>query len=120
MNVQLSRCFLEVESREDALIARFTQQVSLCGQLAETVAEQLVSLLSEPGQQRLLVDFGNVQSVTSFMLGQLVRLNRTAKSADRQFALFNLPPHIRQILEVARLDLLLSLCEDESAALHVS
>lgn len=120
MNLQLSNSLLEVESRDDALIARFAQQVSLCGQLAEVVAEQLVSLVSEAGRQPLLVDFGNVQSVTSFMLGQLVRLSRTAKAADRRLALFNLPPHIRQIVEVARLDLLLPLYSDESAALRDS
>lgn len=120
MNLQLSDCLLEVETREDVSIARFTRQVSLCGQLAEAVAEQLVSLLSELGRQRLLVDFGNVQSLTSYMLGQLVRLNRTAEANGGRLALFNLSPYVRQIVEVARLDLLLSLYDDESAALRGS
>lgn len=120
MNLQLSDSMLEVEAREDVFIARFTRQVSLCGQVAEVVAEQLVSLLSELGRQRLLVDFGNVQSLTSYMLGQLVRLNRTAEAKGRRLALFNLSPYVRQIVEVARLDLLLSLYEDESAALRGS
>jgi anti-anti-sigma factor len=120
MNLQRSNSFLEVETREDVLIARFTRQVILCGEVAEVASERLASLLSVPGQQQLLVDFGNVDSLTSFMLGQLITLNRAAQASGRRFALFNLSPNIRQILEVARLNLFLSLYDDESAALRGS
>lgn len=118
MNLQLSNGLMEVEKREGAVIARFTRQLSLCGEVAEAAAEQLLSLLSEAGRQRLLVDFGNVQTLTSFMLGKLVRLNRTAEAAGRRLALFNLTPFVRQTLEVARLNLLLLLCDDEADALR--
>lgn len=120
MNLQLLNGSLDVQTRGDAFLARFRRPVSLNGPTAEVVSEQLASLLSEEGRQRLLVDFGNVQSLTSFMLGQLVALNRTAQAAGRRLVLFNLAPHVRQILEIARLDLLLSLYEDESAALRGS
>jgi anti-anti-sigma factor len=120
MNQQLSDSFLEVQTREDTVIARFTQQVCLTGQLAENVSEQLMSVLSEKGRQQLLVDFGNIESLTSYMLGQLVKLSRAAKETGRRFALFNLRHHVRQILEISRLDLLLALYEDESAALRAS
>jgi anti-sigma B factor antagonist len=117
MNLQLTDCLLELETREDAVIARFTRPVSLCGQVAEAAAEQLKSLLTETGRRRLLIDFGNIESLTSFMLGKFVALNRAAESAGKRMALFNVTPYVRQILEVSRLILLLSLFEDESAAL---
>ena len=79
MNLKSTDKFLDVETREDAIIARFTRRMSLCGEVAEAVSEQFVSLLSDSGRQRLLVDFGNVDSLSSFMLGQLVRLNRKAE-----------------------------------------
>ena len=120
MILQSANGLLETETREDAIIARFPRPVSLCAEVAEAVAAGLASLLSEPGRRRLLVDFGNVQSLTSFMLGQLVKLNRTAEANGRRLALFNLPPYIRQIVEVARLNLILSLYDDESAALRGS
>ena len=53
MDLQSSDDCLEVETREDVTIARFTRKMSLCGEVAEDVAEQLVSVLSEMGQQRL-------------------------------------------------------------------
>lgn len=118
MNLQLSNGLMEAETRGDAIIARFTRPVSLCGEVAEAAAEQLSSLLFEAGGKRLLVDFGNVQTLTSFMLGKLVRLNRAAEESGWRLALFNLTPFVRQTLEVARLNLLLLLCEDESEALR--
>jgi len=118
MNPQPSNSFLGVEMREDVLIARFTRQMILSGDAAEAVAERLGSLLSEPGPKRLLIDFGNVESLTSFMLGRLIMLNRAAEAGGRRLALFNLSPEVRQILEVARLNLFLALYDDESAALR--
>jgi len=117
MNLGPSDCYLEVQTREDAILARFTQPVSLCAELAEAASEQLLALLSDEDHKRLLVDFSNVESLTSFMIGQLVMLNRTAEAAGWRFALFNLPLHIREVLDVARLDLLLTMYPDESAAL---
>lgn len=117
MNLQLANACLDVEILGDVLIARFPGSVSLNGPTAGVVSEQLASLLSEEGRQRLLVDFGNVQSLTSFMLGQLVTLNRKAQAGGRRFALFNLAPHVREVLEAARLNLVMSLYADESAAL---
>lgn len=119
MTLQSSVGLLEAEMRKDAIIARFARQVSLCGQVAEDAAERLKSLLTETSRKRLLVDFGNVESLTSFMLGQLVMLNRTAVAGGKQLALFNLSPYVRQTIEVARLNLLLSIYDDEAAALSV-
>ncbi|HZV03796.1 MAG TPA: STAS domain-containing protein [Gemmataceae bacterium] len=120
MNLQSSDDFLEVQTREDAVIARFTRQMSLAGEVVEEVAERFISLLADSGQQRLLVDFGNVDSLSSFMLGQLVKLNRTAEAAGKKFGLFNLRTHIREILDVSRLNLILSLYQDEADALRGS
>jgi anti-anti-sigma regulatory factor len=121
MDLQSSTSSLEVEPREDVIIARFTRPVSLCGQAAEAAAEHLESLMTKPGQQRLLVDLGNVQTLTSFMIGKLVTLNRMALAAERgRLALFNMTPNVREVLEISRLNLLMSLCEDESAALRGS
>jgi anti-anti-sigma factor len=114
MDLQPDRC-LEVEPRNDVIVTRFTRQGVLSGQTAEAAAEQLASLLPDLGQRRLLVDFANVLSITSLMLGQLVRLNQ---QAGGRLALFNLSPTIRQIMAVTKLNLILLLFDDERGALQ--
>jgi anti-anti-sigma factor len=111
-------CSLEVERRRDVIIARFTCEVVLSGQEAESAANQLTALLPELDQRRLLVDFGKVRSLTSIMIGELVRLNNAARAAGGQLALFNLPPIIREVMEVSQLNRIMSLYDDESSALH--
>jgi anti-sigma B factor antagonist len=120
MDLQPPDCCLDVEPRSDVILARFTRKVVLTGQAAETAAEQLASLLPELGRRRLLVDFGNVQSLSSLMLGKLIRLNRSAEEAGGRLALFNLSPNLRQIMEVTRLNFVLLLYDGESDALQGS
>lgn len=110
--------YLEVERRDDAVIARFSREVVLTGLEAETAAEQLTALLAEPGRQRLLIDFGNVRSLSSLMLSKLIVLHRAAGSAGMRLGLFNLRPDVRGILEITRLNLILSLYGDEAEALQ--
>jgi anti-sigma B factor antagonist len=109
---------LGVERRLDAIVARFPRDVVLSGPEAEAAAEGLTALLAEVGRRPLLVDFGNVRSLSSLMLGKLAGLRRAADTAGVRLGLFNLRPDVREIFEVARLNLILSLYGSESDALH--
>ena len=108
---------LQVERRGDAVVARFTRELVLSGLMAEAAAEQLRALLAEPGRQPLLVDFGNVLSLSSLMLGQLIGLSRAADAAGVRLSLFNLRSAVRGILEITRLNLLLCIHGNEPEAL---
>ena len=108
---------LQVERRGDAVVARFTRELVLSGLMAEAAAEQLRALLAEPGRQPLLVDFGNVLSLSSLMLGQLIGLSRAADAAGVRLSLFNLRSAVRGILEITRLNLLLCVHGNEPEAL---
>src|SRR5947207_979164 len=118
MEPQQTDGYLEVERRGDTVIARFLREVVLGGVEAEVAAEQLTALLAEPGQRRLLIDFGNVRSLSSLMLSNLIVLHRAAGSAGMRLALFNLRPDVRGIMEITRLNLVPSLYDDEAAALQ--
>jgi anti-sigma B factor antagonist len=120
MDLQLPDCGLKIDRRDDVIIARFTQRLVLSGPVAEVVAKQLMELLPELGSRRLLIDFGNVQSLTSLMLGKLVRLNHATEAAGARLALFNLSPVLREILEVSRMNLILLLYDTEAEALQGS
>ena len=98
-------------------VVRFDRELILTGHQAEAVGNAVMFLLNEPAGHQVLLDFGNVRSLTSLMLGKLVLLNREAESNGRRLALFNLRPEIREIMEITRLTLLLSIYDDEREAL---
>ena len=89
MESQTPDALLNIEMRQEVAVARFAYPLILGGQIAEAVAEKLTSLLPELGQKRLLVDFANVRSVTSLMLGKLIQLHNAANAIGTRLVLFN-------------------------------
>jgi len=73
----------------------------VCAQL-DTIAEQ-----SHPS--RLLLDFGNVDHVSSKVLGLLVTLHKELLAAGRRLTLGNLSPPVYEVFAVTRLDTFLDL-----------
>jgi anti-sigma B factor antagonist len=117
MELQQPDGVLTAEMRSDAVVARFTSEVILSGARADVASKWLTALLSQAGQLPMLIDFGNVRSLTSLMLGKLAELGRAADSAGVRLALFNLRPDVREILEVTGLNLILRLYDSEQEAL---
>ena len=110
--------FFEIEQVGEVKVVRFSPDLILSGQKAEAVGEQLQALVNAPGQNRLLLDFANVRSVSSLVLGKLVELTKNADLAGGRVALCNLRPDIREILEITRLNRILRLYREEQEALQ--
>src|SRR5271166_4671477 len=103
MDPQAQEPRLEVTTVGDVTVARFNREVVISGRLAETVGDQLMDLLAGPARGRVLLDFANVKSLSSLILGKLVLLNRAAEGAGGRLALCNLRPDIYEIMDVTRL-----------------
>jgi len=71
---------LKIEPAGEVTVVRFTRELVLSGHEAEDAGTQLAALLDEPGRRRLVVNFGNVRSLSSLMLSELIKLQRKAKS----------------------------------------
>ena len=106
-----------VERQRGLVIARFPQEMVLSGTRAEAAGKQLMDLLGE-SDGRLLVDFGNVQGLTSLMIGELVKVSRAARAPGKKFALFNLRDDVREILTITGLRDTLGLYGNEQEALQ--
>jgi anti-sigma B factor antagonist len=118
MNPQDLPPCLEVATVGQVTVARFTREVVLSGKDAEVVGEHLRTLLAEPARRKLLLDFANVLSLSSLILGKLIMLNRVAESAAGKLALCNLRPGIREIMDASRLSLILYIYAEEQEALQ--
>lgn len=76
---------------------------------------QIVSRKHEE-RRRLLLDFTNVEEISSLDLGTLVTLHKTIKASGGQLTLFNLDDPIYEVFTVTRLHTLLQICREESAS----
>src|SRR6516164_10323274 len=71
------------------------------------IATELEGLTDELGECHLLLDFTNVEFITSVELGTLVGLHKKMRASGGRLTLFNLNP---QVFEVTRLETLIRIC----------
>jgi anti-sigma B factor antagonist len=110
---------LEVEDLGDVTVVSFTDRKILDEQNIQIIGEQLFGLVDESGRKKLLLNFGNVEYMSSAALGKLITLNKKVQSAGGRLVLCNIDPQIREVFEITKLDRLFVIKSDEQEALQV-
>jgi anti-sigma B factor antagonist len=87
------------------------------GALIQHVGEELQRLLTDHGRSKILLDFSNVQYISSSMLGQLSRLAKEVDKAKGQLKLVGLGPVLRDTFRISHFESLFSIYDDQSSAL---
>src|SRR5262249_48953353 len=105
----------------DVTVVHFTGcKVSLDEETLDRIHNQLLALADEPSESDLLLDFGNVEYLSSTALGTLVRLHKKLLTGGRHMTVDNLSPQVHEVFAVTRLDKFLDLRlagqEDDPAA----
>ena len=109
---------LEVEDIGDVTVVSFTDRKILDEQNIQVIGEQLFGLVDESGRKRLLLNFGNVEYMSSAALGKLITLNKKVQASGGKLVLCNIDPQIREVFEITKLDKLFLICGDEQEALQ--
>jgi anti-anti-sigma factor len=100
---------LEVTRTGDRTVARFVRLTSLNEYHADLVGKQLLALADAPGTKFVTLDLGNVEYVTSTILGHLVALHKRLQGAGGRLTLAGVRPAVQDILRVTQLDQVLDL-----------
>jgi anti-sigma B factor antagonist len=109
---------LEVEDIGDVTVVNFTDRKILDEQNIQIIGEQLFSLVDESGRRKLLLNFGNVEYLSSAALAKLITLNKKLQAAGGRLILCNIDPQIREVFEITRLNKLFTIHDEEQAALQ--
>jgi anti-anti-sigma factor len=91
--------------------ARLTDEARL-----EQMGADLIKQLNETTEERVILDFRNVQFMSSSMLGKLVQLQKKCKEFKVHLKLASISPDIRQVFKITKLDKLFEIEADEAAA----
>jgi anti-anti-sigma factor len=108
--------WIEIESLDDGLIARFTEPLRLTGEKAEEVGRCLATLLDDAKGDRVVINLRNIDVVTSLIIGKLFGLQRQAVAAGKRLVLCEVNPVIREIFQITRLTEFVDLFETEIEA----
>jgi anti-sigma B factor antagonist len=117
MSAQPHRRRLEVENMGDVTVICLTDRKILVEQNIQAIGEQLFNLVGE-GRKKLLLNFRNVEYMSSAVLGMLVTLNKKVHAAGGKLVLCSIDPQIREVFAITKLDKLFVIRNDEQEALQ--
>jgi anti-sigma B factor antagonist len=109
---------IEVEDVGGATVVSFTDRKILDEQNIQAVGEQLFGLVDEQGRKNLVLNFANVEYLSSAALGKLLTLRKKVQAVGGKLVLCAIDPGIREVFEITKLDKLLVICADEMQALE--
>ena len=118
MNPQQRRRRLEAEHIGDVTVVNFVDRKILDEQNIQIIGDQLFGLVETEGLRKLLLNFGNVEYLSSAALGKLITLNKKLQAVGGRLILCNIDPQIHEVFEITKLDKFFNIQKEEQAALQ--
>jgi anti-sigma B factor antagonist len=108
---------LDIDEVNDVTIARFTDKKILDESNIQIIGNQLFSLVDEDHRQKIVLDFTNVEYLSSAALGKLITMDKKVKAAGGKLRLCSIRSDILEVFKITRLDKLFTIREDREKAL---
>ena len=108
---------IEVSESGDVAIVRFVDRKILDAANIQELGDELFSLIEVDNRKNLLLNFSNVEFLSSAALNKLIILERKVKAHGGKLKLSNLRPEIIEVFVITRLNQLFDIKDDESDAM---
>jgi len=82
----------------------------------EQIEKDILGLIDKSTEERVVIDFEQVQFMSSSMLGKLVKIHKKCKEYKAKLKLSSVSPEIKQVFKITKLDKLFSIESDIPAA----
>jgi anti-sigma B factor antagonist len=109
---------LDIDEVNDVTIARFTDKKILDESNIQIIGNQLFSLVDEDHRQKIVLDFTNVEYLSSAALGKLITMDKKVKASGGKLRLCSIRSDILEVFKITRLDKLFTIREDREKALE--
>lgn len=109
---------VDVEDFGDVTVARFVDRKILDETNIQIVGNQLFSLVDDDGRKKIILDFNNVEYLSSAALGKLITLDKKVKTNGGALRLCNVRPEIYEVFAITRLNKLFRMYDDQEKALE--
>ena len=109
---------ISVEYAENATIVTFVDEKILEEMDIQALQASVMSVVEEVERINLILDFCNVQFLSSAVLGLLMRISKKVYEKEGQLKLCNISPRIYEIFKITRLNKIFDICEDVDSAIE--
>ena len=111
---------LEVEELGDIAVVNFLDKKILDEQNIQLIGEQLFALVDNDKKKKIVLDFSNVDYLSSAALGKIIALNNKVKKEGGKLVLCKFKEDIKEVFTITRLDKLIKIVDDQQAALQAA
>ena len=118
MSSQPKRQRLQVEDYGEVSVVNFVDKRILDEQNIQEIGKDLFSLVENLGRKKILLNFGNVELLSSAALGKLLTLHKKVKTAGGKLTLCNINEDLYEVFEITKFNKLLDIQKDEQTALQ--
>jgi anti-sigma B factor antagonist len=112
----MSKERLRVEQIGDITVVHFLDKRILDEPTIQAIAEQLFSLVEADGRRKLLLNFVNVEYMSSAALGKLINLHKKLAALKGKLAMCNVIAQIYEVFAITKLDKIFKIFPDEESA----
>src|SRR5277367_4205894 len=109
---------LEVLEEGDVTVVNFIDRKILDEQNIQKIGEDLFELVDNLGRKKILLNFSNVEYLSSAALGKFITLNKKVQAASGKLILCNISDDIQEVFEITKLNRLFKIEKDEQTALQ--
>ena len=115
---QPKRRRVETEEINGVTVVNFIDRKILDEQNIQKIGEDLFHLVDSENRQKILLNFGNVEYLSSAALGKFITLNKKVQAAKGKLVLCNIAPEILEVFEITKLDKFFKIMKEEQQALQ--
>ncbi len=113
------RSRLEVEDYGRYVIVNFLDRKILDERAIQRIGEDLFALVDLYDHKQILLNFSNVEYLSSAALGKFISLNKKVQGKSGELVLSNINEDIYEVFELTRLDRLFKIEKDEQSGVDV-
>lgn len=110
---------IDVSESANISVVRFTDQKIIDPEAIQELGQELFDLVEKDDRKKLVLNFSNVEFLSSAALGKLITFEKKAKRHDAVLILSNISPEIYQVFSITNLDKLFQIKDSEADALAV-
>jgi len=114
----MSRQRITVEDVGDVAVVQFVDKKILEEQNIQLIGDDLFKLVDELGRRKMLLNFSNVEFMSSAALGKIIRLQQHMTKVGGKLVLCGINKDIMQVFTLTKLDKMLKIVKDEQTGLN--
>jgi anti-sigma B factor antagonist len=109
----------DIEELENGVtVAKFTDKKILDESNIQIIGNQMFSLIDDDHRTKIVLDFTNVEYLSSAALGKLITMDKKAKAAGAKLKLCSIRSDIKEVFKITRLDKLFQIVDNRDKAVE--